>query len=92
MLTGLLLTADDKTIPVYNFGIESLQSHQFSVGIFVFMMIGIVFFVGIMLLYMKPRGSGKMKRGEWVMMGAILLGVIAAAVIAALQLLEGYLF
>lgn len=79
--------------PTYNFGIESLQSHQFSVGIFIFMMIGIVFFAAIVIVYIKKgAGEQRIKRGEWAMLGAIFLGLIAAAVMAALQLLEGYLF
>ncbi len=56
------------------------------------MMISIALFVGIMIVFIKARSSSKMKTGEWVLMGMILLGVIAASVVAALQLLEGYLF
>jgi len=89
----LLLQVDSgKAAPAYNFGIESLQSHEYSVGIFVFMMISIALFVGIMVVFIKTQSGSKMKKGEWVLMGLILLGVIAASVVAALQLLEGYLF
>ncbi len=84
--------ADGTAEPIYNFGVESLKSHEYSVGIFVFMMIGIALFVGIMVIYMKPGQGSPMKKGEWYMMGAILLGVIAASILAALQMLEGYLF
>ena len=91
---GLLVVQDaaNKTEPIYNFGVESLKSHEYSVGIFVFMMIGIALFVGIMAIYMRPGQENPMKKGEWYMMGAILLGVIAASILAALQMLEGYLF
>jgi len=92
MKFSLLQIASEEAAPVYNFGIESLQSHEYSVGIFIFLMISIALFVGIMVIYMKPHSGSKIKKGEWVLMGAILLGVIAASVIAALQLLEGYLF
>lgn len=88
----MLQLASGQAAPTYNFGIESLQSHEYSVGIFVFMMISIALFVGIMIVFIKARSSSKMKTGEWVLMGMILLGVIAASVVAALQLLEGYLF
>jgi len=41
----MLQLASGQAAPTYNFGIESLQSHEYSVGIFVFMMISIALFV-----------------------------------------------
>jgi len=73
----------------FSLGIESMRSHSYSVGIFVFMMIAMAVFVGIVIGYM--RGSS-LKRGEKAMIGAILVGVVIAGIFAALQLLEGFLF
>jgi len=92
-MNHLMLHVDaGQATPVYDFGIESLQSHEFSVGIFIFLIISILVFVGIMIAFMKPRSGHPLKKGEWVLMGFIFLGVIVASVIGALQLLEGYLF
>jgi len=90
MMNRVLAAAGNQ--PVYDFGIESLKSHEYSVGIFIFMMISIVLFGGIMVVFMKSPKGDSMKKGEWAMMIAIFLGLIGGAIFAALQLLEGYLF
>lgn len=76
----------------YTLGIESMQSHTYSVGIFIFMMIAIVVFVGIVFAFLVRGRKEKMKRGEKVMLAFIILGVVVASWFAAIQLLEGYLF
>lgn len=73
-------------------GIESMRSHQYSVGIFVFMMISMALFVGIIIGYMKGDAGKGMKTGERVLLLMIGLGVAIAAVFAAVQLLDGFLF
>ena len=81
-------------------GVEGIYSQQFSVGIFFFLLLCIVFFTVIVFKFMssgaKTTGnhpSGKrLKTGEKIMFFAILMGVVAAVMMAALQLLQGYLF
>ena len=70
-----------------------MRSQQFSEGVFVFLMVGIVVFTGIVvaLMFSKNR-SEKMRLGERMMFGAIILGVVVAVIFGALQMLSGYLF
>ncbi len=76
----------------FDLGIESMRSHSYSVGIFIFMMIAMAVFVGIIVGYMRTHKSADLKPGEKVMFIAIVLGVVVAAIFAALQLLDGFLF
>ena len=76
----------------FDLGIESMRSHGYSVAIFVFMMIAIAVFLGIIWAFISMTKGEKIKRGEIVLFGMIILGVIAASVFAAVQLLEGILF
>ncbi len=73
-----------------------MRSHSYSVGIFAFMMIAIAVFVGIMIAFYRMgnkegSASGGVKRGEKVLFIMIGLGVVAASIFAALQLLDGFL-
>lgn len=75
-----------------NTGIEGMRSHQFSVGIFYFLVASIIVFTIFVFMFMfKGRGS-KLKTGEKIMFVWILLGVVAAVVFGAAQMLHGYLF
>ncbi len=76
----------------FDLGIESMRSHSYSVGIFIFMMIAMAVFVGIIIGYMRTNKGAEMKTGEKAMFVAIVLGVVVAGVFAALQLLDGFLF
>ena len=73
------------------FGIESMRSQSYSVGIFVFMMVSMLVFVGVIVLFYKHTDMSSVKTGEKVLMAMIVLGVIVAAIFAAVQLLDGYL-
>jgi len=73
------------------FGIESMRSHSYSVGIFAFMMLSMVVFVGVIVLFYKYTDMSTVKTGEKLLMAMIVLGVIVAAIFAAIQLLDGYL-
>jgi len=76
----------------FDLGIESMRSHSYSVAIFVFMMISIAVFVGIVWSFFNSAGGEKVKRGEMALFGLIILGVVAASIFAAVQLLDGILF
>ena len=89
VLPCIAAAAEDKP---YDFGIEGMRSQSYSIGIFVFMIIAMAVFVGVIALFYKHTDMSKVKTGEKVLMGMIVLGVIVAAVFAAVQLLDGYLF
>ncbi|MDX8391042.1 MAG: hypothetical protein R8K53_00485 [Mariprofundaceae bacterium] len=77
----------------FDLGIESMRSHGYSVAIFIFMMISIAVFVGIVAaFFLSTKKDEKIKRGEMALFAMIILGVIAASVFAAVQLLDGVLF
>ncbi|MDQ6972832.1 MAG: hypothetical protein Q9M30_09290 [Mariprofundaceae bacterium] len=76
----------------FDLGIESMRSHSYSVAIFIFMMIAIAVFVGIVWAFFNSTKGGKVKRGEKVLFAMIILGVIAASIFAAVQLLDGVVF
>jgi len=82
----------DETYQTFDLGIESMRSHGYSVAIFIFMMIAIAVFVGIVWSFISSTKGEKIKRGEYVLFGMIILGVIAASIFAAVQLLDGVLF
>ena len=81
-------------------GVEGLYSQQFSVGIFFFLIVCILFFTIIVIKFMNS-GAGTdetagaksgLKNGEKVMFFFIFVGIVVAVIMAALQLLQGYLF
>ncbi len=76
----------------FDLGIESMRAHSYSVGIFIFMMIAIAVFVGIVIAFFRHHSKDSIKTGEKVMFAMIILGVIAASIFAAVQLLDGFLF
>jgi len=87
----LLLNSQGIAAESAGFGIESMRSHSYSVGIFAFMMISMVVFVGVIALFYKHTDMSSVKTGEKVLMAMIVFGVIVAAIFAAVQLLDGYL-
>ena len=69
-----------------------MDSQQWSVGIFVFLIFCILVFTVIVVKFMTGDKAAKLKRGEKFMFAWILLGVVAAVIIGAMQLLQGRLF
>jgi hypothetical protein len=79
--------------PKLDLSIEGMRSQQFSEGVFVFLMLGILVFSGIIIALMFSKNRSKqMRLGERMMFGAIILGVVTAVIFGALQMLSGYLF
>jgi len=73
--------------------IEGMRSQQFSVGIFIFMVFGVLVFLGIIAMFIKMSAKDtKMKLGEKILFIWIILGVFAAVAFGAAQLLHGRLF
>ncbi|MDQ6950358.1 MAG: hypothetical protein Q9M26_01680 [Mariprofundales bacterium] len=69
-----------------------MRSHNYSVGIFVFMVVSMAMFVGIMIGFYRMGSDSKVKTGEKVMFWMIGFGVLVSLVFAAMQLLDGFLF
>ena len=79
--------------PKLDLSIEGMRSQQFSEGVFVFLMVGIVVFIGIVIAFMLSKNrSEKTRLGEKLMFAAIILGVAVAVIFGAVQMLGGYLF
>ena len=73
--------------------IEGMRSQQFSVGVFIFMLLTIFVFVAIVYSVVFGKYAPKtMRLGEKIMFAAIILGVVVAIIFGALQMLSGYLF
>ena len=72
--------------------IESMNSQQFSVGIFYFLIAAIGIFVGITIMYMFMGKNKNLKTGEKWLFAWILFGVVVAIMFGAAQMLHGYLF
>jgi hypothetical protein len=87
--TGLASAAEQQ---VYDLGIESMRSHSYSVGIFIFLLISIVVFLFILGAFWKNSKGASIKAGEKVLLGMIVVGVFVAILFAAVQLLDGFLF
>ncbi len=90
-LSILAATAD--VSPKLDLSIEGMRSQQFSVGVFFFMLLGVVVFSGIIYAVVFGRFAPKtMRTGEKVLFGAIIAGTALAVVFGAAQLITGYLF
>jgi hypothetical protein len=70
-----------------------MRSQQFSEWIFVFLLIGILVFSGIVVALMYSKNRPKdVRLGERLMFAAIIFGLVLAVIIGAVQMLGGYLF
>ena len=76
----------------FDLGVESMRSHSYSVGIFIFMMVAMALFLCFFIGYWRHESSKRIKTGEKMMFLAIVLGFFGAAIFAAIQLLDGFLF
>ncbi|MDE1981218.1 MAG: hypothetical protein KGJ83_01480 [Betaproteobacteria bacterium] len=81
------------TNPNLDLSIEGMRSQRFSVGVFIFLLIGILVFSGIIYAVLRgPHAPKNIKTGEKYMFAAIIMGVLVAVVFGAMQMLSGYLF
>ena len=97
-ITPIVAAAEEKTRPFgLDMSIESMSSQQFSVGIFYFLIVAIIVFVGIVFMFMfkdngKKEGGVKLKTGEKWLFAWIMFGVLFAIVFGAAQMMHGFLF
>jgi hypothetical protein len=81
------------TSPKLDLSVEGMRSQQFSVGVFIFMLLTIFVFSAIVYSVIFGKHAPKtMRTGEKVMFGAIILGIIVAIIFGATQMLGNYLF
>lgn len=98
LVTPILVAAEEKTQPFgIDMSIESMSSQQFSTGIFYFLIVAIIVFVGIAFMFMfkdtgKKEGGAKLKTGEKWLFAWIMFGVLVAIVFGAAQMMHGFLF
>ncbi len=79
--------------PKWDLSIEGMRSQQFSVGVFFFMLIGVIVFSGIIYAVAFGKFAPKtMKRGEKVMFAAVIMGTLLAVIFGGMQLVGGDLF
>ncbi len=90
-LVNFGVQADESNLVMgIDMSIEGLRAQKYSVGIFVFLVISLIFFSMIIYFYL-PKGEEKLKRGEKIMFGSIIAGIFIAIAIGWLQLIDGYL-
>jgi phosphoglycerol transferase MdoB-like AlkP superfamily enzyme len=80
------------------FTIEGLKSQEYSIGIFFFMMAGIILFAVVVYKFArdaykdgKRNGEKGMRKGEVVLFAWLIFGLICAVIYGAAQLLFGQL-
>lgn len=87
----LRLSAENKNeLFGIDMSIESLRSQEFSVAIFFFLVVSLIFFAFIIWLYL-PKDKKKMRIGEKIMFGSLIAGIFIAIGMGYLQLIEGFL-
>jgi hypothetical protein len=70
-----------------------MRSQQFSVGVFIFMLLTIFVFSAIVYSVVFGKYAPKtMRMGEKILFGAIILGIVVAIIFGATQMLGGFLF
>lgn len=76
----------------FDMSIDGMQTQGFSVGIFVFLIIGIVVFTLIVFAFLTKSKGARLKSGEKYLFAWILFGVVVSIAFGASQLLFGNLF
>lgn len=85
----IVASAEKDTLFGIDMSIEGLRSQKYSQGIFVFLILSLIFFAFIIYLYI-PKTS-KLKLGEKIMFGSLIAGIFIAVGMGYMQLIDGYL-
>lgn len=79
--------------PKLDLSIEGMRSQEFSEGVFVFLLLGIIMFSAIVIAVLSNvKHKENMRTGERVLFGAIIFGIVVSIILGAMQMLGGYLF
>lgn len=87
--TDIVLQVQEKAFGL-DVTIEGLRSRQYGVAIFAFLILQVALFGFIIQVYMR-KSKATLKRGEKVMFGALIMGIVVAVFFGWLQIIEGYL-
>lgn len=72
--------------------LDAMRDHSYNIGIFIFLIIGILVFLSVAYYFMTTDKKSKIKKGEWFLLAWIFFGVVSAIALGAIQLLDGFLF
>ena len=89
--TITVATTDSNIVMGIDMSIEGLRAQKYSVGIFIFLILSLIFFGIIIYMYMPKKGNAGLKTGEKYMFGSIIAGIFIAIAVGWLELIEGYL-
>ena len=89
-LPFLLIPFTLTPLDAYAYGIDDMVGPQWRYGIFAFLVFGMVFYAFAVVTYMR-NGRVKMKKGEYIMLSTILVGIGLGMLTAIVQLISGYL-
>ena len=92
MSTNQITVVDTQNPLAVDAGVDGVYSQEFSIGVFFFMLLAIVFFSTIVIGFMAGKNVKGLKTGEKWLFAWIFLGIIVAVIMGSLQLLGGYLF
>lgn len=76
----------------FDMSIDGMQTQGFSVGIFAFLIVGIIVFTLIVFAFLMKSKGARLKTGEKYLFAWILFGVVVSIIFGASQLLFGNLF
>ncbi len=90
---AMLLKVQENTSTLFGLDmtIEGLNSHRYSVAIFVFLIMQVILFAFMIYIYMR-KSRRALKTGEKVMFGALIMGIFIGVAFGWTQMIEGYLF
>jgi hypothetical protein len=91
-VTPRFLVADTQRPFGFDMSIDGMQTQGFSVGIFVFLIIGIIVFTSIVFAFLTKGKGARLKKGEKLLFAWIFFGVVVSVAFGASQLLFGNLF
>lgn len=74
----------------FDLSIDAMRANGYNIGIFIFLIIGILVFLSVGYYFMTHEKT-KLKKGEIFLLIWIVFGVIAAIVMGSTQLLSGFL-
>ena len=86
------LIADAERPLGFDMSIDGMQTQGFSVGIFAFLIVGIIVFTLIVFAFLTKSKGARLKTGEKYLFAWILFGVVVSIMFGASQLLFGNLF